>query len=120
MNFAGKLLNRGERYRLNRVLKASREPHCAQHSQLIFTKAKCRLPNRTDDACLEIVLPSNEIQHLVVDWIEEKPIDREIPALHIRARIAAEAHLIGMPTVGIPDIAAKSRDFNTGFVVMAR
>ena len=56
--------------------------------------------------------PPTKSKHFPADRIEHHAVDREIPAGHIFPRIETESYFVGMATVGVADIAAKSRDFN--------
>ena len=56
--------------------------------------------------------PPTKSSTVSVHRIEQHAVDGEVAALHIFARIAAEAHLIRMAAVGVADIAAKGRDLD--------
>ena len=79
---------------------------------LSSAKRRSGSPIVADDSGLQVLAAANKIENLVRDRIEHHPIDGEIAALHIFARILAEAHLVRMTAVGVAHIGAKGRDLD--------
>ena len=119
MNLRGKFPNCLKRHWVNLIFETRRESHCPQHPQLVFAEPQLGIADSADNAGVQIVFAADEIQNFVGERIKQQPIDGEIATLHILLRIAAEANLIWMAPIAVSHIAAKSRNFNTEFMLVA-
>src|SRR5262252_9716248 len=100
-------LHRGEGSRFDLIFKSRSEAHRPQHAQFVFGNSLLRRTNGTDDSSRQILASSYKIKDLSIDWIEHHPIDGEVSARNVLARILAEAHFIRMPSIRISNITAK-------------
>src|SRR5207249_760448 len=89
-----------------------RESHRAQHAQFIFSKTQLWLADRADDSSVQILSPTNKIEHFVLEGVQQQAVDGEIAALNVLAGILAEPYLIGMAAVGIADIRTEGCDLD--------
>ena len=112
MNLRCKLLNGSRSLRLDGVPEARRESHRAQHAQFIFSKTQLWLADRADDSSVQILSPTNKIEHFVLEGVQQQAVDGEIAALNVLAGILAEPYLIGMAAVGIADIRTEGCDLD--------
>src|SRR5271165_2420622 len=111
VNFLRELLHRLKRAWLDGIFKACGEAHGAQHAQLVFCEAQSRVADGADDSGLQIVAAANEVEHLAAYRIEHHSVNGEIAASHILSRVLRKAYLVGMPAIGVSDIAAESCNF---------
>jgi len=109
--FAGELLNRRERARFNLKAERCRESNGSQHPEFVLVKPSEGIPDRTDQALLQVGLSADKVQHLIGKWIEEQSVDREITTLRVLARVA-EPYGVGMAAVGIFVVVAECSDFH--------
>src|SRR5438132_360739 len=112
MNPVRELLNGSEGGWLNGVIETRGEAHSSQHAQLIFGKAAFRVADGTDNPRIEVLAAAYEIKDLILDRIEEKTVDSEVPALDVLARILTVADLVRMAAIAIPNVAAESCHFD--------
>ena len=112
MDPACQLLNRGKCFRLDGVSETCSKTHRAQHAQFIFRETQLRPPDGSNDPCIEVLASTDEIQHFILDGIEQQSVDGEVAALNIFLRTFAEAHLVRMAAVAVADIAAEGGDLD--------
>jgi hypothetical protein len=71
-----------------------------------------RFANRPDDVRFQIIPPSDIVENLFRNRIQQQPVNREITALHVLAGVFAETHCIGVAAVAVADIGAEGGDFD--------
>ncbi len=103
--------------RIDRVIETRRKTHGAEHAKFIFGKAAFGIADGAHDSGLQIVAASDEIQNPVGGCIEHQgiehhAIDGEIAALHVFARVFAEANFVGMTAIGVAYVRAEGGDLD--------
>ena len=111
-NLVGKFLHRAESLRLDLVLKSCRKPHRAQHTQFVFGKSPLRIPDGADDSSGEIAATAHVIQNFSAHRIEHHAVNREVAPGYIFLGTLAESDFVGMPSIGIADVAAECCDLD--------
>src|SRR5436190_16140345 len=102
----GLLLDRSECGVVDRKIKPSSEADGPQHPQLVLGNAGERIADRADDTALDIRLPANEVDDLVVQRVVEQAVNREIAPLGIVLGIG-KGNGVRMAAVAISRIAAE-------------
>ena len=92
-----------------------REPDRSKHSQLVFIKTFFGIADGPKDLVCEIPLALNKVNHLVIQGIEEKSIDREVAAERILSGMT-ELDGVGPSAIRVADVFSKSCDFDGGNV----
>ena len=63
-----------------RKSERGREAHRGEHPQLVFGEPLRRRADRPEDALAEVLLPADEVDHLLLDRIVEEAVDRKVAA----------------------------------------
>jgi len=107
-------LDRFHRSGIDPVVEARGETHGSEHAQLVFGEAAVGIADGAHDSGCEVVTPADEVEDLVGGGIEHHAIDGEVAPQDVLARIAGEAHFIGMTSVGVAYVRAESGDLDGG------
>ena len=83
--------------------------HAAQHPQMVFFKASLGSADRPDEPASRSSAPPTKSSRPGqisggAKRVEQRPVDREIPSLHILLGAYGVAHGVGMPPVGVDAI----------------
>src|SRR4029077_2199800 len=105
--------DRRKRSGIDLILESRRKSHCTQHSQFVLTEASSRVANRSNDSGIEVLASTDKIKNLAAQWVQQHPVDGKVPPCNILLWRFTEANLVGMPAIGIPDIAAEGRHFDS-------
>src|SRR5262249_18831674 len=65
------------------IIEHGCETDRAQHPEPVLGKTRGWIADRANDFCLQIGAPTNEIDHFILLWIEEHPVDGEIAPLRV-------------------------------------
>ncbi len=103
--------HRGERLRLDFETEARGETRGAQDAQVIFFKALRGVADGADEPGGQVALAVDVVDDLAAGGVEEHPVDREIAALRIAARVA-EVDVHRPPAVFVRSIGAKRGDLH--------
>ena len=106
------LLDCSEGSGFDRVPEAGGKAYRAQHAQLVFGEAQLRPPDGANDSGFEVLASADEIQHFILNGIEQQAVDGKVAALDIFLSALAEAYLVGMAAVAVADVAAEGGYFN--------
>ena len=79
----------------------------AQQPQMIFLEARVGVADGADHAPLQIGAPAHVVEHFPRRRLHHEPVDGEIAAQYVPARVALEMHAGGAPAVGVIVVAAK-------------
>jgi hypothetical protein len=71
MNISGQLLNRSKGFPLDCVVETGSKSHGAQHAKFVFNKALPGIADGAHDLGVQVFSPTNEVEHLVADRIEQ-------------------------------------------------
>ena len=71
MNSERQFLDRGECLRLDGVSEAGGKAHRAQHAEFVFGEAQLGIADGANDFGFEVLAPADEIQHFIVNGIEQ-------------------------------------------------
>ena len=111
-NICCESLDGGKSLGLNFVAQAGCKTDCAQHAQFVFGESLLRIADGANDVVFQVGLTMNVVEDLFLDGIEQQPVDGEVAPLDIFLGRLGKAHLIGMPSVGIANIATICGHFN--------
>jgi hypothetical protein len=112
MDLRRKLPDGGKGCRFDRVFKTRGKPNGAQHAELVFGKTQRGITDGSDAPGFEVLLPSHEVEHLVIYGIEQQTVDGEVAALNVFAGISGEADLVGMAAIRVADVGPKGCNLN--------
>ncbi len=79
---------------------------CSKQSQVILIESLIRVTDGSDDACLEIILPTDVVDNLVFDGVFKQTVDGEVSPLGIMLCIG-ERHAIRPTPVGIAPLGSE-------------
>src|SRR5882762_10245362 len=71
MSLRRQLTDGRKRRRLDLIPQSRREANRAQQPELIFGKAPLGIANRSNDACFDIPAPTNVVENLITERIEQ-------------------------------------------------
>src|SRR5215469_18192781 len=104
----------------NRVLEACGKADSAQHAQFVFGKAEFGIADGADELRLQVAPSTHKVKNFIVERVEQHAINREVTALDVLVRIAAETHFVGMSAVRVSDVMAEGCDLNRSLVLVAQ
>src|SRR6516164_3245126 len=117
MDFRGSYLNRSKRVRFDLIAEARGKTHRAQHAQLIFGKAPARIADGSDQGGPEVGLTADKVEHLAGVVPHQQAVDGEVAARDIVFRFCGVRDRVGVPPVGVTEVAAKGSDLDLQAVV---
>ncbi len=119
---SGKLANCGERDRFDVEAEAGGEANCAEKAELVFLKAPFGIADGANHACIEIGQTADMVDHSrtqvfaiaqrAQQRIQQEPVDRKIPPLHVLFGAGRIADFVGMAAVGVDAVGAEGRDLS--------
>ena len=87
----------------------------SKHSQLVFIKTFFSVADGPEDLVSEIPLPLHKVNHLVIQGVEEKSIDREVAAERVLSGMT-ELDGVGPSAIGVADVLPARCDLDGGNV----
>src|SRR5216683_3256248 len=102
----------GEGGALDHISEAGGKAHGAQHAQLVFVEATMRVADGADYFLLEIVEPTDEIEHIFGLGIEQQSVDGKVAALDVKLSFGRKLHLVRMAAVRVSPVAAIGGDLD--------
>lgn len=107
-----------KRARLDRKLQSRREPHRAQHAELVFFETLRGIADGAQKSCLQVISAAYKVQNAIFEAvagficqrIQQQAVDGEVPAENVFARIGRKAHRIGAAAIAVHTVVAKGRN----------